>query len=459
MARAQIPVTLTIDSRIPSHVHVIPADFSGLSFGAVTELPGHGRVSGYLFCATNIQLITLFKNSGLHHLRLGGSTVDGTNIAFPNHVAIDNVFAFAKGAGVKVIYSLRLLNGNSMTDADTAQYIWEHYRPLLDYFAIGNEPDIRRYHYPPFGTGTDPSITNYTSYLTDWRKFAATIIGSVPDAKFAAPDAAGKYWAQLFAKDEKNSGIIALITQHYYVGGKRDNTTATQAIDNMLSADWVTARYSSLYKNTLASIVSDGLPYRLTESDDYLKGIANASDSFASALWALDYMHWWAAHGCDGVNFHNTEWLKTDTIYLDSSGNYRINPKAYGIKAFDLGGHGYVESVTIANKKALNLTAYAVRDAANLYVTIINKEHGNGARDAIATIIPNSFLFGNAAAMFLTAPNGDVAATNGIMLGSASIANNVRWHGQWTPLDSATNGQCLVAVPSASAAVVKISAR
>lgn len=35
-----------------------------------------------------------------------------TNIAFPDYEAIDNVFGFAKAAGVKVIYSLRLLNGN-----------------------------------------------------------------------------------------------------------------------------------------------------------------------------------------------------------------------------------------------------------------------------------------------------------------------------------------------------------
>ena len=73
-AHAQSGVVLTIAN---SPGYAIPADFSGLSFGVVAELPGHGGVSGYLFSPTNTQLITLLRNSGLHHLRLVGRTVDG----------------------------------------------------------------------------------------------------------------------------------------------------------------------------------------------------------------------------------------------------------------------------------------------------------------------------------------------------------------------------------------------
>src|SRR5580658_4443797 len=104
---ALMPVTVTITN---SPGFAIPADFSGLSFGAVSELPGHGGVPGLMFNGTNDQLITLFKNSGLHNLRLGGTTVEGTNAAVPDREAMDDVFRFAKTAGVKVIYSLPLLN-------------------------------------------------------------------------------------------------------------------------------------------------------------------------------------------------------------------------------------------------------------------------------------------------------------------------------------------------------------
>ncbi len=461
-AEAQSPVALTI--KIHSPGYAIPDDFCGLSFGAVSEMPQrHGT---FLFSPSNSQLIALFTNSGIRNLRLGGSTVEGIKAAHPSPSAIDSVFGFAKAANVKVIYSLPLLNGTPSDDAQTAQYIWSRYRPWLECFAIGNEPDIRRYHYPPFGSGTDPAITNYTSYLAAWRKFAAAITNAVPDAKFAGPDAANGGWASMFTADEKNSGLVVLATQHFYVGGSPFVATngndpvlmpAGEAINKMLSPNYVNKRYPALYKQAVASLLAQGTPYRMTESDDCLKGVPNASDAFASALWGLDYLHWWAAHGASGVNFHNTEWLKTDTVYLDeASGTYRINSKAYAIRAFDLGSHGCVEPVTMAGSGKLNLTAYAVCDNTNLYVTIINKEHGPGASSASVNIIPKDFSTRVARVMFLLAPNDNTRAKEGITLGGSSINNVNAWQGQWKLLDPDKNS-CSLTVPAATAAIVRMS--
>ena len=110
-----------------------------------------------------------------------------------------------------------------------------------------------------------------------------------------------------------------------------DNVSSQAAIDHMLLSEWEAKKYRQLYDKNIAPVVADGVPYRLIESNDYLGGVTNASNAFASALWALDYMHWWAAHGCAGVNFHNKSWLLSDTIYLDSSGSYRANPKSAGV--------------------------------------------------------------------------------------------------------------------------------
>jgi len=257
-----------------------------------------------------------------------------------------------------------------------------------------------------------------------------------------------------------------LITQHFYVGGRPNVTgdtgpllSPTEAFGRMLSRDWVNNQYPELYKKAMEPVAATGLPWRLTELDDYLKGVPDASNAFGSALWALDIMHWLAAHGCMGVNFHNTEWLKTDTVYPDTHGNYQINPKAYGIKAFELGGHGRVKTLTLANPNKLNLTAYTVGTATNLYVTIINKEHGPSARSAVVAIAANGFSSGPVSAMFLTAPNNNVGAMSGITLGDATITNNAPWQGQWTDLPPLANGQCTVTVPATSAAVVRIMSR
>ena len=50
----------------------------------------------------------------------------------------------------------------------------------------------------------------------------------------------GVSWTERFARDERDSGRIAEVTQHYYVGGSPRSTTAQQAISNMLSPEWVT---------------------------------------------------------------------------------------------------------------------------------------------------------------------------------------------------------------------------
>lgn len=474
-AWAQSPVVVTVRN---APGWAIPDDFSGLSFEAGSERPGNAHTSGYMFSETNAQLITLFQNLGLKNLRMGGGAVDvetPPGLGKDGYSGIDHLFAFAGKAGVKVIYSLRLPGTEDKSylvdDANIANYIWQRYQPLVDCFAIGNEPDWKACRYPPFGKGHDPAITNYPSYRIDWEKFAAAITAAVPAAKFCGPDTgdyyAGTYyegqsWTQRFADDERKSGTVVLITQHLYVGhrpqvpGTKIPLAAAQAIDNMLSPGWDAVTNQWLFDHNLVPVLADGLPYRLTESNDYLGGVGAASDAFAAALWALDYMHWWAVHGCAGVNFHNKQWLKTDTICRDAAGNYQTSPKGYGIKAFDLGSHGAAEPVAVENLGTLNLTAYAVRNPEALFVTIINREHGPGARAANVKIDSGETSSHAATAMFLRSANDDLMATNDITLGGAPITNHEPWRGQWTALEGAAPGQYAVTVPAASAAVVKI---
>jgi hypothetical protein len=69
---------------------------------------------------------------------------------------IDNLFAFAAAARVKVIYTLRLLSApaNPIADlqavhAQAAGHIWSRHRENVASFAIGNEPDWHAYHTYP----------------------------------------------------------------------------------------------------------------------------------------------------------------------------------------------------------------------------------------------------------------------------------------------------------------------
>lgn len=456
-ALAQSRITVTVGPQPPGPA--LPPDFIGLSLGMKTLLPD--KAGAHFFSPTNTPLITLFQNLGIKHLRLGGTTVESPPATpIPGERDIDSLFAFVRAARIdKVIYSLRLLETDpaqryAVTNAAIAKYIWDHYRSALDCFAIGNEPDRRNVY------DQDLTITNFTSYLSKWRQFAAAITNAVPTARFAGPDAGSGnvLWTTHFAEAEKDSGLIRIITEHFYVGGAGRGVAARQGIDAMLSPGWIAVN-QRLYDQMAARVLADGLPYRFTEANDhYSGGVPDASDTFAGALWALDFLHWWAAHDARGVDFHNTQWVVNDVITVDSDRRLRVNPKGYGIKAFDLGGHGSIEPLTISNPDGLNLTAYAVRGSGEHFVTLINKEHGPGAREANVTVAaPGSRE--PAAVIFLTAPNEGAAAKTGVTLGGASIQADSPWLGKWSPLEAGQPGRGAVKVPALSAAILRIPAQ
>jgi hypothetical protein len=266
---------------------------------------------------------------------------------------------------------------------------------------------------------------------------------------------------------------VAEVTQHYYVGGSPLQTTAGQAISNMLSAEWVTGAeigsqpagttytpYPWLHANNLAPVAAAGLRYRLTESNDYLVGVPGASDAYASALWALDHLHWWAAHGAAGVNFHNKQWLYTDTIVPNPAGpghGYVINPKGYGIKAFTLGSAGQVKPTQIQNPNGVNVTAYCVGAADEDYVTIINKAHGADAADAAVTIAaPGPGVRGAQVMTLAGTQRGDAQGTK-VTLGGATITGDAPWNGTWSTVPAGPHGGISLTVQATTAAIVKIS--
>jgi hypothetical protein len=223
--------------------------------------------------------------------------------------------------------------------------------------------------------------------------------------------------------------------------------------------------YQKLYDSFVPMAVSNDLPYRLEEVNNYFNGGAtNVSNTFASALWGLDFMHWWAAHHTAGINFHTGDRVAAGstlqpskyTAYFTSTHGYLIRPLGYGIKAFDLGCHGKMVPVTILNSNNLNLTAYAVLgDDKNLCLTIINKEHNADARDASVTLTTDQ-RFENGKVMFLNASAGEVAATSGVTLGDAEIKNDASWNGEWKSLAAADGSRFKLTLPSASAAIIKL---
>ncbi|HXF10621.1 MAG TPA: hypothetical protein VN625_07530, partial [Desulfuromonadaceae bacterium] len=237
------------------------------------------------------------------------------------------------------------------------------------------------------------------------------------------------------------------------------------ARENSVMTNAFPKAYEKLYESFCPMAATNQLPYRLEEVNNYFNGgSTNVSNTFAAALWGLDFMYWWASHDAEGLNFHTGDRVAAGnslqpskyTAYHTATNGYFVRPLGYGIKAFQLGAHGKFVPTTMSNLYNLNVTAYANgEDGKDVHLAIINKEHGDNAHDADVTVDLGSSAYRYCEVIFLTAPtNFNEYATSDIKLGGGAIRNDGNWMGQWTIINRPTNGLVHLKVPACSAAVV-----
>ncbi len=453
--RGDVPVSVSIDASTLGTK--IAPDYAGLSYETKREMPdAEGK---YYFTAQNAPLIKMFQTLGIKNLRIGGNTVDSPKVAIPVQADIDQLFQFAHAADTKVIYSFRLNHGDATGSATQAKYIADTYASDVICFSIGNEPDVYVHSYP--------------GYLKEFKPIYDAINQAVPDAKYCGPSLTSNAqpWAHDFARDFFPSGKILYIGQHQYAGGAGGKVTdPVYGRDLMLSPAWQDI-YQKYYDKFVPPLKDAGVPYRLEEGNNFYNGGAkDVSDTFASALWGLDYLYWWAAHGSQGINFHNGDEVAAGqeiapcryASFTSKPDGYFAHPLAYAIKIFNLGSRGQIVSSSLvpdASGKDINIVSYAVLgEDKNLYVTLINKEHGNKGRDADVTIQTGSPAYTKGQTIALAAPGGDVAAKEGVTLGGNPIKDDGTWQETWTDLIAPpSNGQVHVKVPACSVVLVRLT--
>jgi hypothetical protein len=455
---AQPQITVTAQTGSPGVP--IPPDFLGLSFETADILPakdGHYR----FFRQNNDALITLLQTLGVKSLRIGGGSADAADTKIPTNTDIDELFRFANAAQVKVIYTLRLLNSSPDTAAAAAKYLMAHDAADIECIAIGNEPNVLK-----------PYDGVYLRYRNDLRNYMHALIAVEPNIKLCGPNTSpgnGPAWAAAFAKDFANDPHIRWVTQHSYPGGNGLKVTDPAAArSQMLSASF-SDRDEKLYQSFVPEVAAGGLKYRLEETNSFWGGGAeNVSNTFASALWGLDYLYWWASHGAQGINFHTGEEFVDESsasdghrqtrrfwyaVFRMSTNGYTVQPLAYALKAFDLCSAGTIIPVTVSPTNQ-DLSVYGVlgRDKF-LHLTLINKEVHERAEVRVETPLG----YRKAESMALSAQGSDPAATAGVTLGGTSIDADGKWRGEWRTLESnGKPGELAVALEPASAIVIRL---
>jgi hypothetical protein len=457
-ARAASPVTVRLDPG--KSLGPIPDDFMGLGFEiSSVAVPG-------LLSAKNHSYVRLVRNLGEKGvIRIGGNTSDfsrydaqGTPVSAPKATVVTEanlreLKTFVDALGWKLIWGLNLGDDKLDNAVAEARAVANIMGDRLLALEVGNEPDL-------FGrAGHRPADYNYDAWLRDYRRYKAAVRTVLPQAPFAGPDLAGAAdWMEQFARDEHD---ITLLTAHHYITGQ---ASPAATIDTMLANN---TKYDSVLARFQAAAKAAGKPWRMCETASFSGGgREGVSDTFAAALWALDYLFVLAEHGCAGVNMetgvNHIGWISHYTpISDDLKGNYGAAPEYYGLLAFAQMPKGELMGVD-CQAGGINLTAHAVRRGKETCLALINKDLNQGADVTITAggmvRKVRSMRLSAGAPKAVGTDRAKLTDASGIRLADAYIGYDGRWGGMPSPVSPPPDVAVHLGVAAASATLVWLEA-
>jgi hypothetical protein len=176
------------------------------------------------------------------------------------------------------------------------------------------------------------------------------------------------------------------------------------------------------------------------------------SDTFASALWAVDLMYRLAQAGAMGINFHGGGYGWYTPVAGTRADGFVARPEYYGMLVFAAAGAGRLLATEMVGATNGSLAAYALEagDGA-LKLIILNKSIS--ADVTLAVDVPGAKT---ASLMRLVAPRPDDATD--VTFGGSVVGNDGAWMPQVKENLTATEGLLTLRMPKASGALVTVSA-
>jgi hypothetical protein len=342
-----------------------------------TQFAGLSIEKGYLprafFQADQVQTAPLFQLLGHSVVRVGGASCDWESTWTPNgpgkivgQVAkpdVDALAAFLAQTGWSAIYCLALNASSASLAADEATYVATKLGDHLLAFELGNEPDNYPKGDPAHYGGT---LWGPNKYGARWASFAHAVRSAVPQAKLTAADLSqlsldAQWLPSVFGATPKPD----LITQHYYAS--EDDTVGSIA---SLLGDIPNSKLGSIDQ----MVAGAHLAYRMSETSTFWNGgVPGVSDTFASALWAIDYLFAIATQGGTGADFHSVIINPNSVLAYDNGVIESVRPIYSGLLLFTMAGTGRVVNTT-QSTGGLDISAHALRrDDGSLSVFIVNK--------------------------------------------------------------------------------------
>jgi hypothetical protein len=380
---------------------------------------------------------------------------------------VDALAAFVKAVGWQCLYGINLAGaaGGTTTPALAAAevaYVVQAFGSSLLGIEIGNEPNL----YPGVYF---PSTWALSDFETLWLQYRAAIVAMTPTVKITGPASsdAVSSWAVPFGQSVTVNDI-SLLTAHYYAQDPGNGPYTTSQISSEISALLTSNQSDGRLLLELQAYEQSNIttiPLRMSECNSIIADNTNtAANTYATAIWALDFLLTCAANGASGVNLHGGPHMNASTsdfIYtpiLDANGVVTaVNPEYYGILMFTLAGTGTLNQVTVS-AGSLNVSAYAIKSASGgTNVVVINKDTTNNLQLSLTlpqTVHSATLLEMTQLSSAATAPS--LSATSGVTIQNASVSlGGVFALG--TPYTLSTSGsQVTCYVPALSAALIQV---
>ncbi|HUO74536.1 MAG TPA: glycosyl hydrolase family 79 C-terminal domain-containing protein [Solirubrobacteraceae bacterium] len=445
----------------------IPGGFVGLSM----EYSGVSAYAGSDPTAPNPIFEQLVRNLAPGQrpvLRVGGDTTDwawwpvpgmtrpgGMRITLdPHWIAVGH--ALARDLNARLIVGVNLEADNARIAGTMAQALISGIgRAAVSALELGNEPEL----YASFGWYRTPAGRAIPGRAHTWSfpAFAndfASIARSLPRVPVAGPNIGSPRWLSLLGPFIAGQPRLGLVAIHRY---PFKHCSASSAISpSQLLSDAATKGLADGVTGFVALAHARGEPLRITE----MNGIAcggerGVSDTFASALWALDALFQMARVGVDGINIHTATGRISEMFsFRRLNGSWRgyVRPIYYGLLTFARAVPAGSTLLRVSGPGG-SLSSYATRAPdGRIRVVLINKDLGRSR--LIAVRAPGD---AEGALQLLRAPS--IGARTGVTLGGRSFGAPTRSGVLPAPARTIVHkahGRYVIELPPATAALLTL---
>ncbi len=414
----------------------IPSGFVGLSL-EYSALPWYTGTDPSAVNPVFEQLIRNLNPGQSPVLRIGGNSSDTTWWPEPGlrrppgasytlsrwYLGVTN--ALARDLRARMIIGLDLEAGvASVAVAEARAFVARLGTPALRAFEIGNEAPrygLFPWYHSASGRGVlaRPPSYGFADFSREYASVARLLPASVP---LAGPTLGGPEWMQNLGQFIAGEPRLRLVSFHHYPFNRcfiARNSPVYPTVPRLLTT-FGSRGFDPELEQYLAIARRHGLPFRVDELNSVAcGGKRGVSDTFASALWAVDSLFDLARLGASGVNIHmfpGASYILFSFRRADGHWVAKIRPEYYGLLLFAEATPPGSRLVNVVTRGGSTVRGWATRGTdGTVRVVLLNddlhKRHVFLVRDTAPS--------GAASVIRLTAPSA--WARTGVQIGGQSF--------------------------------------